>query len=203
VVFDESILPRNIFRPLIGAVHPEYYVRQGVEDFLRDFGPAEYHSPADYEKAVGSPLPDDVLGIFEGIDPPLVQRAIETDSEAEKLFWAPQRAAVAAYEEPLDRLHLDGYVYPAIQMPPNDETILQPDSLPSSGPHSNTGWVNPLGVPAIVVPGGFYSNGLPFGLELSARRWRDGDLLGWAFAYEQVTKHRRPPVLVNRVVGNR
>lgn len=59
------------------------------------------------------------------------------------------------------------------------------DGRPSSGPHSNTGWVNPLGVPAIVVPGGFYSTGLPFGLEFAARPWKDGDLLGWAFADEK------------------
>jgi Asp-tRNA(Asn)/Glu-tRNA(Gln) amidotransferase A subunit family amidase len=59
-------------------------------------------------------------------------------------------------------------------------------------------WVNMLGVPAVVVPGGFYPDGLPFGLEISARLWRDGDLLGWAYAYEQATKHRRAPVLVEK-----
>ncbi len=48
----------------------------------------------------------------------------------------------------------------------------------------------------MVVPGGFYADGLPFGLELSAKPWRDGDLLGYAYAYEQATKYRRPPVLV-------
>ena len=196
VVFDESILPGESFWRLLGAVHTVPYLRQGVENFLRDFGPADYHTPEEYENAVGSPLPDYVLGIFEGSEPAIPQRAIETDSAAETMFWAPQRTALAAYEEPLDRLHLDGYVYPAIQMPPNDETIPQPDGNPSSGPHSQTGWVNPLGVPAVVVPGGFYSTGLPFGLELSARPWKDGDLLGWAFAYEQATKHRKPPVLV-------
>ena len=42
----------------------------------------------------------------------------------------------------------------------------------------------------------FYPGGLPFGLELSARPWHDGDLLGWAYAYEQATHHRHPPVLV-------
>jgi Asp-tRNA(Asn)/Glu-tRNA(Gln) amidotransferase A subunit family amidase len=68
----------------------------------------------------------------------------------------------------------------------------------SSGPHSNTGWVNTIGVPAVVVSGGFYASGLPFGLELSARQWRDGDLLGWAYAYEQATHHRHPPVLVEQ-----
>ncbi len=99
-------------------------------------------------------------------------------------------------------MHLDGLVYPATQMPPPDETMPQqgeggPAHI-SGGPHSATGWVNMIGVPAIVVPAGFYPGGLPFGLEISARRWQDGELLGWAFAYEQATHARRPPVLVEK-----
>jgi Asp-tRNA(Asn)/Glu-tRNA(Gln) amidotransferase A subunit family amidase len=82
-------------------------------------------------------------------------------------------------------------------MPPPDETMPQNGRL-SSGPHSDTSWVNMLGVPAIVVPGGFYPNGLPFGLEISALPWHDGDLLGYAYAYEQAMHHRRPPVLVEK-----
>ena len=95
----------------------------------------------------------------------------------------------------LNLLHLDGFVYPAAQMPPPDETMPQ-DGQISGGPHSDTSWVNMIGVPAVVVPGGFYPDGLPFGLEISARPWKDGDLLGWAYAYEQATRHRRPPILV-------
>jgi Asp-tRNA(Asn)/Glu-tRNA(Gln) amidotransferase A subunit family amidase len=91
-------------------------------------------------------------------------------------------------------------VYPAIQMPPNDEIIPLLNGSRSSGPHSNTGWVNRIGVPAVVVPGGFYSTGMPFGLEMSAKRWKDGDLLGYAFAYEQATKHRKPPKLVEKMM---
>ena len=60
---------------------------------------------------------------------------------------------LAAYLEPLDRLKLDGYVYPAIQMPPPDETMPQ-DGRVSEGPHSATSWVNMIGVPAVVVPAG-------------------------------------------------
>jgi Asp-tRNA(Asn)/Glu-tRNA(Gln) amidotransferase A subunit family amidase len=82
-------------------------------------------------------------------------------------------------------------------MPPTDETMAQ-DGVLSTGPHSETGWVNMIGAPAVVVPAGFYSTGLPFGLEISTRRWRDGDLLGWAYAFEQATHLRRPPVLVER-----
>jgi Asp-tRNA(Asn)/Glu-tRNA(Gln) amidotransferase A subunit family amidase len=94
-------------------------------------------------------------------------------------------------------MHLDGYVYPATQMPPPDETMPQ-DGVLSTGPHSVTGWVNMIGVPAVVVPAGFYTSGLPFGLEISARRWKDGDLLGWAYAFEQATHLRWPPVLVEK-----
>jgi Asp-tRNA(Asn)/Glu-tRNA(Gln) amidotransferase A subunit family amidase len=83
------------------------------------------------------------------------------------------------------------------QMPPPAETMPQDGNI-SEGPHSDTHWVNMIGVPAVVVPGGFYPDGLPFGLELSARLWKDGDLLSWAYAYEQATQHRRPPVLVEK-----
>jgi Asp-tRNA(Asn)/Glu-tRNA(Gln) amidotransferase A subunit family amidase len=191
VVFDDAILPDR-FSDLADEVNTEPYLREGVDAFLRNFGPVSYHSAADYEKVVGMPLPAIIMGFGGGGG----QRLLENDPDAEANFAAPQRKALAAYQETLDRFHLDGMVYPAIQMPPNNETIPQPDNQQSRGPHSNTAWVNKIGVPAVVVPGGFYANGLPFGLEFSARPWKDGDLLGWAYAFEQSTKYRRPPVLI-------
>jgi len=116
---------------------------------------------------------------------------------AEANYHAPRRKALDAYNDVFERLRLDGLVYPATQMPPPDETMPQGGRL-SSGPHSDTSWVNMIGVPAVVVPPGFYATGLPFGLEISARPWQDGDLLGYAYAYEQATRHRRPPVLVEK-----
>ena len=104
---------------------------------------------------------------------------------------------LAIYEETLTKLHLDGFVYPALQIPPTDETARRTTSF-NDGPHSLTSWVNTIGVPAVVVPAGYYANGLPFGLEFSARPWKDGDLLGWAFAYEQATRYRKAPVLTER-----
>ena len=52
------------------------------------------------------------------------------------------------------------------------------------------------GVPRVVVPAGFYASGLPFGLEFSARPWTDGDLPAIAYAWEQTTRLRKPPTLV-------
>jgi Asp-tRNA(Asn)/Glu-tRNA(Gln) amidotransferase A subunit family amidase len=124
------------------------------------------------------------------------QTNIETDPHAQANFYEPRARTLAIYEETLDRMHLDGYVYPAAQMPPPDETMPQ-DGRISGGPHSDTAWVNMIGVPAIVVSGGFYPDGLPFGLEISARPWKDGNLIGYAYAYEQATHHRHPPVLVD------
>jgi amidase len=190
VVFDDDLLPES-FAALTNAVDTRPYRREGTENFLRDFGPAEYHSVDEYAKAVGSPLPATAIGNGD-------QRTLETDPAADATYFEPQRKALAAYNEALDRFHLDGLVYPGLSVPSVDETIEQPrGSGRSPGPHSNTGWVNRIGVPAVVVPGGFYANGLPLGLELSGRQWKDGDLLGWAFAYEQATHHRKPPVLVD------
>jgi amidase len=127
------------------------------------------------------------------------QRILDrSDPDAERNYWAPRRRALQEYLETMERLHLDGYVYPAIQMPPVDETMPQDNGRVSEGPHSATSWVNMLGVPAVVVVGGFYENGLPFGMEFSARPFRDGDLLGYAYAWEQATHHRHPPVLVEK-----
>jgi amidase len=200
VVMDDSILPESFAR-LAGRIATYPYVREGTERFLNHFGPEQYHSVADYERVIGAPLGAAIVG-----EEPsnahigaltIYQRNIEQDPDAEANYYGPRRRALEAYLESLDRLRLDGYVYPATQMPPPDETMPQEGHL-SDGPHSATGWVNMLGVPAVVVVGGFYPSGLPFGLEFSGRPWTDGDLLGYAYAWERATHHRHPPVLVDR-----
>jgi amidase len=200
VVFDDSILP-DTFAVTVARVGTVPYIREGTENFLAEFGPMQYHSAEEYQKAVGFPLPATIIGGKKPDAPKdrrtVIQAVLENDPQAEANVFGPRRKALDAYNETLDRLHLDGLVYPATQMPPPDETMAQDGKL-SEGPHSATGWVNMIGVPAIVVPGGFYPSGLPFGLEISARLWKDGDLLGWAYAYEQATHHRRPPVLVEK-----
>src|SRR5262245_7406129 len=53
IVFDDALLPDS-FADIVSRVHTRPYVRQGTENFLRRFGPAQYHSIAEYEKVVGS-----------------------------------------------------------------------------------------------------------------------------------------------------
>ncbi|MDE1176441.1 MAG: amidase [Edaphobacter sp.] len=195
VLIDRRILPETFFAA-VRTMNTRPYRREGVDLFLRDFGPAHYHSVAEYEAATGREFPAFMVGgIRPGRDAgsAMKQRVLESDPDREKNYDGPQRQALAIYEQTLKDWNLDGFVYPALQIPTYDE--LAPGAS-TAGPYSETGWVNRIGVPAVSVPGGFYANGLPFGLEVSGKRWHDGDLLGYAFAYEQATHHRHPPTLV-------
>jgi amidase len=200
VVEDAGILSVD-FAKLASRVATYAYMQDGTNQFLAAFGPDEYHSAAEYAKRVGSPLFTSSIGTetyFNNIgNVRIAQRVLAGDPDAERMYHAPRREVLNAYLETLTRMKLDGYVYPAIQMPPPDETMPQDGGI-SGGPHSATSWVNMIGVPAVVVPAGFYPSGLPFGLEFSGRPWTDGDLLGIAYAWEQATHLRKPPTLVEQ-----
>lgn len=53
---------------------------------------------------------------------------------------------------------------------------------------------NLTGLPAIAFPVGYDSRGLPTSMQAMARPWEEHLLLRIAFAAEQVTPRRRPPV---------
>jgi len=200
VVIDEKLLPLSFYDAIRNIVS-RLYLKDGADQWISEFGPAEYRSGEAYTRVTGVAWPTVFTGERRpgGVaeDAPQRQAVLASDPDAEKNFFGPQREALAEYEAALDAFHLDGLIYPSAQMPSPDETMPQNGGL-STGPESHTGWVNRIGVPAVVVPGGFYPDGLPFGLEISARPWKDGELLGWAYAYEQATKNRRPPVLVEK-----
>ena len=62
----------------------------------------------------------------------------------------------------------------------------------------NTRPVNVWGLPAISVPCGFTSAGLPIGLQIIGPRWREDTVLQLAYAYEQATDwHERSPTLAD------
>jgi len=48
------------------------------------------------------------------------------------------------------------------------------------------------GYPDITVPAGF-ERGLPVGISFFGRAWSEGKLIAIAYAFEQATRHRRPP----------
>ena len=61
VVFDDSILPDS-FAETVSRVCTLPYIREGTEKFLAEYGPPQYHSPEEYQRATGSPLPATIIG---------------------------------------------------------------------------------------------------------------------------------------------
>ena len=58
--------------------------------------------------------------------------------------------------------------------------------------------VNLAGLPAMSVPCGFSSNGLPIGLQLIGKAWDEATLFQVASAYEGATEwHKKLPTGVN------
>jgi len=66
----------------------------------------------------------------------------------------------------------------------------------SPGGGINTAQFDWYGLPAISVPCGFSSSGLPIGLQIAGRHWDETTVIALAHAYEQATQwHTRRPLL--------
>jgi Asp-tRNA(Asn)/Glu-tRNA(Gln) amidotransferase A subunit family amidase len=90
----------------------------------------------------------------------------------------------------MDSRQLDALVYPTWSNAPR----LIGD-LNTPGGDNNQLFSPSTGFPAITVPMGYTrERTLPAGLQFFGRAWSEARLLELAFAYEQATHHRRPPV---------
>ncbi len=87
---------------------------------------------------------------------------------------------------------LDAIVHKAVEHQPTliRDGVNPPFVDQKGAPHLNTFLVF---VPTIVVPAGFTRDNLPAGVCFIGRPYDDGNLIKFAFAYEQATHHRRPP----------
>jgi amidase len=104
-------------------------------------------------------------------------------------------AAAAGHAEFRERLRArlvehnrDAIVYPTWSNPPRligDLTTPHGDNNQVLSPRS--------GFPAITVPMGYTYDTLPAGLQFLGDAWTEPRLIALAYAYEQATRHRRPP----------
>jgi Asp-tRNA(Asn)/Glu-tRNA(Gln) amidotransferase A subunit family amidase len=95
------------------------------------------------------------------------------------------RAGVRAV---LSSNRLDALVYPTWSNPPRLIGDL-------NTPHGNNSWQlsPPTGFPAVSVPMGYVQGSLPVGLQILGDAWSEPVLIQIGYAYEQATRHRRPP----------
>jgi amidase len=87
----------------------------------------------------------------------------------------------------MDRLHLDALVAPS-GSPAWPIDLVNGDHFTGS----STTPAAVAGYPSITVPAGDVF-GLPVGISFIGRRWSEAQLIKYAYAYEQATRHRRAP----------
>jgi amidase len=92
------------------------------------------------------------------------------------------RAAVMAT---LEELRIDALAYPTLRR--------KPSLIGEAQGGTNCQLSATTGLPAIAMPAGFSTDGLPIALELLGGAWEEAKLLKYAYAWEQATKPRRPP----------
>ena len=116
------------------------------------------------------------------------EEGVPEDHEDWAAYWDATRALQEGVLAAMDSAGVDVLVYPTYNYPPR----LIGDQNSTYGANSGT-LSPPTGFPAFNVPMGFSFGELPAGLQLLGRPFGEPELIRVSYAYEQATKHRRPP----------
>jgi Asp-tRNA(Asn)/Glu-tRNA(Gln) amidotransferase A subunit family amidase len=107
------------------------------------------------------------------------------ETEHYRQAMVKRRAARAAVLATLEEQRIDVLAYPTLRR--------KPAAIGDPQIGSNCQLSATTGLPAITIPGGFTTDGLPIGLELLGGAWTEATLLKYAYAWEHATKPRRAP----------
>lgn len=151
--------------------------KRDLDNYLRSFGSTAYKS---LEEIVDS-------GLYHDAVAGLLSRSAASEHDPERYQEALQvretlRQTLAYL---MNRENLDALAYPPIAALPVETGDPQPGSNCSLSGNS--------GLPALAVPAGFTSDGLPVGLELLGPELSDVRLVAIGYALEQVAPQRKAP----------
>ncbi len=119
-----------------------------------------------------------------------------TSEDYRRRFARYRRQAIDGIETVMTKHRLDALVAPT-GSPAWLTDLVNGDRFPGDefAPSTVT---SVAGYPQITVPMGMYK-GLPIGVSFFGRAWSEPKLIALAYAYEQATKHRRPPTFAPTV----
>jgi Asp-tRNA(Asn)/Glu-tRNA(Gln) amidotransferase A subunit family amidase len=128
-----------------------------------------------------------------------LKRALEVPQETEDLcldvYCEPKNIQFrGCILKAMEEHQLDAIIYPTWSNPPrkiDDNKSPAGDNSQLIPPHT--------GFPAITVPMGFTSDDLPAGLQIVGKLFEEPVIIRIAYAYEQATKHRKPPPRFSRL----
>ena len=129
------------------------------------------------------------------------RRALQNGSNAKAAEYVRGRWRLELLRRTIDDAFkdVDLVVLPTRRRTPRtvDASIKREETdVPRNPELENTGAFNLYGIPAISVPCGFTSKGLPVGLMIAGPRFSEGKVLALAHAFEQATDFhtKRPPI---------
>lgn len=181
-------------RNTIPGINPWRYERMAMVDwYLRRQGP-------DYPFKTASELLTGHAGITtKDNDALLLENPIDLDRDADFRSVMHARAALReAVIALMDRYDLDALIYPhklhgPIKIGPRGpDTFYVPNQLSPI-----------IGFPALIVPSGFTSDGLPIGLEILGRPWSEPTLIKIGSGFEAVTDNVKIPKTTPPLAGDR
>jgi Asp-tRNA(Asn)/Glu-tRNA(Gln) amidotransferase A subunit family amidase len=144
---------------------------------------------AAYPKAPVRSL-DDIIGrgLYHTAIDGVIRRANDVpsrESEAYRTSLAKREAARKAIQAVMQAQKINALAFPTLRRKP--ALIGEPQGA------SNCQLSATTGLPAMSLPAGFTSDGLPVGLELLGGAFTEPLLLRIAYAYERAVQPRRPP----------
>jgi len=183
---DPFIVPE--FDAFPARAHPASEVRAAIERYLES-------TAAEFPKSIADVLtaekfhPLHEVGLrATAVAPPPREDPLVHKLEADEVRMR------RAYLQAMDRDRIDALVLPVAAFPPK----LNGDR--NTTPAGATTWIaSGLHWPAAVVPMGYTYEDLPSGLQIIGRPWTEPLLIEIAYAYEQSTRHRKPPATTPRL----
>jgi len=129
------------------------------------------------------------------------RRALQNGASAKAADYIQGRWRLELLRRTIDDAfkNVDLVVLPTRRRTPRtvDASIKREETdVPRNPELENTGTFNVYGIPAISIPCGFTSKGLPVGLMIAGPRFSEGRVLALAHAFEQATDFhtRKPPI---------
>ena len=211
VVFDRGFINNFVLNGTSYGVRDvaDYRFKEDWEAYLATFGPdvpktvaefVEFYDTTVLPFPVESSVHNGLLreSLDHSTDDPVFRYLIDTVLPENTL----RKLAI------FDEENLDALVFPynaSFAGPISNPlyAISDPTHVGSGGrpsPSTFAGYSS-IGFPGIVVPMGFGPQGLPMTISFMGRPYDEGKLIGYAYAYEQATKLRRPSPLVPPLLG--
>ena len=107
------------------------------------------------------------------------------DSESYRTSLSKREQARAAILSLMNERNITAFAYPTLRRKP--AVIGQPQNGSNCQLSATTRF------PAMSMPAGFTSDGLPVGMDLLGQPWSEPTLLRVAYAYERAVAPRKPP----------